>query len=119
MSFEAIVERVEPIASKGDLRLTVAPLGSPLPPRVRLSMKAEGAPAGIVSRARRRLRSRLAQPPCMALLGTHDFARDAGFAELGAVRRSLGKIEIVQGAVPRGVDSVRDRLGRRIRTQLP
>ncbi len=43
-SFEATVERVEPIASKGDLRLTLAPADIALPSRVRVSIKADGSP---------------------------------------------------------------------------
>jgi competence protein ComEC len=118
-AFEATVERVEPIASKGDLRLTLTPADTALPPRVRVSVKAEGAPAGIAPGAQIRLRARLAPPPPMALPGTHDFARDAWFAGLGAVGRSLGDVQVVKAVAPSGLDSVRDRLGRHIRDQLP
>ena len=119
VKFEASVERVEPLASRGDLRLTLAPTDRSLPPRVRVSIKAETAPDGIAVGARLRVRARLAPPPPMALPGTHDFARDAWFAGIGAVGRSLGQPEVLQGASPAGLDSVRDRLGGHIRAQLP
>ena len=117
-TFDAKVERVEPIASKGDLRLTLAPLDSALPDRVRVSTKAETAPSGIAAGAMIRVRARLAPPPPMALPGSHDFARDAWFRGLGAVGRSLGAVEVLRPAEPRGLDSLRDRLGQHIRGQL-
>jgi competence protein ComEC len=55
----------------------------------------------------------------MALPGTHDFARDAWFAGIGAVGRSLGKIEVLKGAEPSGLDAMRNRLGQHIRERLP
>jgi len=119
VTFEAAVERVESIAAKGDLRLTLRPDDPSLPPKVRVSIDAETAPDGIAADARLRLRARLAPPPLMALPGTHDFARDAWFAGLGAVGRSLGKAEVLQPAAPSGLDSLRDRLDRHIRTRLP
>jgi competence protein ComEC len=117
-TLDAMVEWVEPIASKGDLRLTLAPLDSVLPGRLRVSTKAETAPSGIAAGAKVRVRARLAPPPPMALPGSHDFAREAWFRGLGAVGRSLGEIEVLQPAEPRGLDSLRDRLGRHIRGQL-
>ncbi len=117
-TFDAKVERVEPIASKGDLRLTLVPLDSPLPDRIRVSTKAETAPSGIAAGAMIRVRARLAPPPPMALPGSHDFARDAWFRGLGAVGRSLGAVEVLRPAEPRGLDSLRDRLGQHIRGQL-
>jgi len=117
-TFDAEVERVESIASKGDLRLTLAPLDSALPDRVRVSAKAETAPSGIAAGAKIRVRARLAPPPPMALPGSHDFARDAWFRGLGAVGRTLGNVEVLVPAEPRGLDSLRDRLGQHIRGQL-
>jgi competence protein ComEC len=118
-TFEAQVERVEPLAAKGDLRLTLAPADPNLPERVRVSAKAESAPPGIAAGARLRVRARLAPPPPMALPGTHDFARDAWFRGIGAVGRALGEVQVLEPARPSGLDSLRDRLGRHIREQLP
>jgi competence protein ComEC len=118
-TFDAKVERVEPIASRGDLRLTLAPLDSVLPDRVRVSTKAETAPPGIAVGATVRIRARLVPPPPMALPGSHDFARDAWFRGFGAVGRSLGAVEVLWPVEPRGLDSLRNRLGEHIRGQLP
>ena len=66
-TFDARIERVETLAAKGDLRLTLAPSGSSLPPRVRVSVKEENAPTGIAAGSRVRIRARLIGPPQMAL----------------------------------------------------
>ena len=117
--FDAEVERVETLAAKGDLRLTLTPSDPKLPDLVRVSMKSDSAPEGIAAGAKVRLRARLAPPPPMALPGTHDFARDAWFRGLGAVGRTLGEVEVLQAAESSGLDSLRDRLGTHIRDQLP
>jgi competence protein ComEC len=118
-TFEGTVERAQPLAARGDLRLILAPADPSLPPLVRVSIKANAAPEGLAAGAYLRLRARLAPPPPMALPGTHDFARDAWFARIGAVGRSLGKVEVLRGSAPTGLDATRDRLGRHIRGQLP
>jgi hypothetical protein len=51
------------MAAKGDLRLTVAPTDSALPPLVRVSIKADTTPVGISSGASLKIRARLASPP--------------------------------------------------------
>ena len=51
---------VEPLAARGDLRLTLAPADPPLPPRVRRSTPADDAPPGIAEGARIELDDRLA-----------------------------------------------------------
>ena len=117
-AFDADVKRIETIASKGDFRLTLAPLDPALPDLVRVSTKANSAPSGIAAGAKIRVRARLAPPPPMALPGSHDFARDAWFRGLGAVGRSLGEVEVLRAAEPRGLDSLRERLGEHIRDQL-
>ena len=118
-TFIAHVERVEPLPAKGDLRLTLKPSVDDLPPRVRVTLKADGAPEGIAAGATIRVRARLAPPPPMALPGTHDFARDAWFKGFGAVGRSLGQVEVLHPAEPSGLDSLRNRLGSHIRGSLP
>ena len=116
---EARVERVETRAAKGDLRLTLAPSVTDLPPRVRVSFPEEGAPAGLGVGAIVKLRARLQPPPPMALPGSHDFARDAWFQGIGGVGRAIGSVEVVEPATGGGLDTLRDRLGRHIRAQLP
>ncbi len=117
--FEAEVERVETLAARGDLRLTVAPADPELPPRVRVSLKQDQAPDGIAAGARLALRARLAPPPPMVLPGSHDFARDLWFKRIGAVGRTLGPVTVLAPAQPSGLDGVRVRLDRHIRTALP
>ena len=119
MIFEAMVEKVEPRVAKGDLRLTLAPAGDDLPPRVRVSMPEEGKPDGLGQGATIRLRARLQPPPPMALPGSHDFARDAWFQGIGGVGRAIGPVAVLKPSPGGGLDSLRDRLGRHIRAQLP
>jgi competence protein ComEC len=118
-SFEAKVERVEPRVAKGDVRLTLAPSDPALPPRVRVSARAKDAPPHLSEGAKVRLRARLTPPPPMPLPGTYDFARAAWFRGTGAVGRVFGPVELVEPAGSRGLDDVRDRLGRHIRERLP
>jgi hypothetical protein len=113
--FRAKVERVETRTAKGDLRLTLAPEGQQLPPRVRVSIKQKVAPEGITAGARLQLRARLAPPPPMALPGSYDFARDAWFRGIGAVGRALGTVTVIESAGSGGIDAVRERLDRQAR----
>ncbi|HXH52898.1 MAG TPA: ComEC/Rec2 family competence protein [Sphingomicrobium sp.] len=118
-TFEARVERVEPIAAKGDLRLTLAPVDKRLPPRVRVSMPREGSPDGLAVDSKVELKARLVPPPPMALPGSYDFARDAWFRRIGGVGRALGPVTVLDPRPATGIDAFRDRLGRHIREQLP
>ena len=118
-SFEAVVERVETRAAKGDLRLTLATTTGGLPPSIRVSFPAEGPLRGMGEGAVVRLRARLQPPPPMALPGSHDFARDAWFQGIGGVGRAIGPVEVVKPATGGGVDAMREQLGRHIRDRLP
>lgn len=118
-TFDALVERVEPLVAKGDVRLTLAPSDPKLPPRVRVSAPADNAPAMISAGARVRIRARLTGPPPMALPGTYDFARDAWFRQIGAVGRALGPVELLASGGTSGLDRLRNRLGVHIRERLP
>ena len=118
-AFEAEVERVEQLAARGDLRLTLGPdADAALPPRVRVSIKAEGAPSGLAAGARVSVRARLAPPPPMALPGTYDFARDAWFKQIGAVGRAF-EVKVLRPVEASGLDATRYRLGRHVRERLP
>ena len=87
----ARVERVETLAAKGDLRLTLAPIDAGLPPRVRVSVKAGGAPTGHCGRC---AGSRCA--PGLTASAADGVARNARFRPrrlvpgIGAVGRALG-----------------------------
>ncbi len=118
-TFDARVERVEPLVAKGDVRLTVAPSGAALPPRVRVSAPAEDVPPRLAEGARVRIRARLTGPPSMALPGTYDFARDAWFRQIGAVGRAFDPVEVLEPGGDSGLDQLRNRLGRHIRESLP
>ncbi len=118
-TFAGRVETVEALVAKGTVRLTLAPADPTLPPRVRVSVDSDAAPANISAGAQVRLRARLAPPPPMALPGTYDFARDAWFKRIGAVGKALGPVEVIRPAAAAGLDSVRQRLGRHIRERLP
>lgn len=113
------IERVETLAAKGDVRLTIANAAEGLPPRIRVSTPQEGAPEGLAAGSSVRLKARLAPPPPMALPGTHDFARDAWFRGIGAVGRTIGPVEVTRAQAPTGLDATRARLDTHIRTQLP
>ena len=92
ITFEATVRQSESRAAKGDLRLTLEPSTAGLPPLVRVSLPEDDAPDGLGDGATIRLRARLQAPPPMALPGSHDFARDAWFAQRGGVGRAIGAV---------------------------
>jgi competence protein ComEC len=118
-SFEARVEKVEPLVAKGDVRLTVEPLDPALPPRVRVTLAQEDSPKGLSKGARISVRARLAPPPPMVLPGTYDFARDAWFRGIGGVGRALGPAQLLSPGASQGLDDTRERLGNHIRERLP
>ena len=118
-TFDARVEKVEPLVAKGDVRLTVAPSGPKLPPRVRVSLPAEDAPKLLSPGAEIRVRARLVGPPAMALPGSYDFARDAWFRGIGGVGRALGPLQLIEPGRAGGLDGLRARLGQHIRERLP
>jgi competence protein ComEC len=117
--FDGRVEMVETLVARGTVRLTLAPADSQLPPRVRVSIDTEAAPAQLAAGAVVHLRARLAPPPPMALPGTYDFARDAWFKRIGAVGKALGPVEIVQPSHGGGLEAVRQRLASHVHARLP
>jgi competence protein ComEC len=91
------------------------------PARVRLSIRrAPPFEAGTYVS----LKARLLPPPHASLPGGYDFARDAWFAQLGAVGNVLGRIEVMKATVSPGlaasaimaIDRGRNALARRIDT---
>ena len=118
VEFSARVKRVETLTARGDLRLTLAPLDRQLPPQVRVSMPLARAQPGLDKGAMVALRARLTEPPPMALPGSHDFGRDAWFRGDGGVGRALGPITVKVAAEGAGLDSLRARLDRHIRSQI-
>ena len=119
VTFAATVETVQPLPAKGDIRLLLAPArNSRLPPRVRVSVKASDSPPSLRGGAVILLQARLQPPPPMALPGTHDFARDAWFARIGAVGRATGKVTEVRAGAGGGLERLRLSLDARIRSRL-
>ncbi|QIL02222.1 ComEC family competence protein [Sphingomonas sinipercae] len=118
-SFQATVERVEPLVAKGAVRLTLAPRDPAIPPRVRVSLKARDEPPGLSPGALVQLRARIAPPPQMAMPGGYDFARDAWFKQIGGVGAALGPVTVLAPGKSGGLDRLRDRLGEHIRGRLP
>jgi competence protein ComEC len=118
-TLQARVEKIEPLVAKGDVRLTVAPSDSSLPPRVRLSLPQEDEPKGLSVGAVIEAKARLTAPPPMALPGNYDFARTAWFAGIGGVGRAMGPVTLRSAASgSHGLDELRERLGEHIRSRL-
>ncbi|MFC7537014.1 ComEC/Rec2 family competence protein [Sphingomonas sp. GCM10030256] len=117
--FTASVERVEFLAARESIRLTLAPTDPALPARVRVSMPDDDPPHGLGEGATVRLRARLTSPMPMALPGSHDYARDAWFRGIGGLGRALGSVEVLQPAPTGGLGQFRERLDRHIRESLP
>jgi len=113
------IERVQTLAAKGDLRLTIATTTLGLPPRIRVSTPQDKAPKGLAAGSVVAMKARLTPPPPMALPGTHDFARDAWFRGIGGVGRTVGEVTVIDAKAATGLDSMRGRLDRHIRDQLP
>jgi len=116
---EGRVDAVDHLAARAKVRLTLTPTTAGLPPRLRLSIDEDKAPAGIAPGAQISARARLAPPPPMALPGTYDFARDAWFQGLGGVGKALGPITVVRPGEARGLDRVREALREHIEQHLP
>lgn len=119
ISYTGKVERVQSLAARGDIRLTLAVDDPALPPRVRLTLPADEAPEGLARGAVIEARARLAPPPPMAFPGTHDYARDFWFWGIGATGRALGEVTVLGPAPASGMDAVRARLDEHVRGRLP
>lgn len=95
------VADVELLAARGLVRLTVLPdAGLGLPPRIRINLAQEDAPAGLTRGARLSLRARLMPPPAAPVPGAYDFARVAWFAGIGATGRGLTPVEVTDPGPP-------------------
>lgn len=96
-SLSAIVERVEPLPAKGQVRILALPQRrSDLPPRVRLTLRGEQA-ADLADGETIGVRARLMPPPTASLPGGYDFAQRAWFDGIGAVGTILGEVSRVPG----------------------
>ncbi len=118
IEFGGRVLAADHLAAKKTARLLLAPTGTQLPSKVRVTVDEDKLPKGIAPGAEIRLRARLAPPPPMALPGTYDFARDAWFKQIGAVGKAMGPVAVVRAAEPRGLDRLREGLRRHISSRL-
>ena len=117
VAFTATVERVEPLAARDLVRLTVlADAGSGLPRRVRVNLKTGDVPAGAGEAARITLRARLMPPPAAAVPGAHDFARVAWFSGIGATGRGFAPVTVIAPGAGQG--GLRTRLTAHITSRL-
>lgn len=115
--FSAVVERVEPLPAKGQLRILALPQRrSDLPPRVRLTLRSEQA-AGLVDGETIGVRARLMPPPTASLPGGYDFAQRAWFDRIGAVGTVLGDVSRAPGSAPAAAP-LRARLSAHIHDQV-
>ena len=115
--FYAVVERVEPLPAKGQLRILARPQGrADLPPRVRLTLRIEQA-ADLVDGETIGVRARLMPPPTASLPGGYDFAQRAWFDGIGAVGTVLGPVSRARGSGT-ATPPLRARLSAHIRGQI-
>jgi competence protein ComEC len=117
VAFTARVERVEPLAARDLIRLTLLPdPGAGLPRRVRVNLATADVPEGVSEQARIGLRARLMPPPAASVPGAHDFSRVAWFAGIGATGRGFAPVTVTtRGAAQ---DGLRARLTDHITTRL-
>ncbi|MEA3038105.1 MAG: competence protein ComEC, partial [Sphingomonadales bacterium] len=120
-TFEARVESVQKLAVEAAVRIVVAPEAAPdLPPRLRVNIPAEKAPA-LRPGDRVRLRAWLMPPAPAALPGAYDFSRAAWFQQIGGTGRAL-EIAVVPGTRQGGwsdwIAGIRQRLGEHIASRL-
>jgi competence protein ComEC len=119
VEFEGRIEKVEPLAARGAIRLTVATNPGILPPRVRVSVDSAKAPTGLAVDSEIKVKARMMPPPAMAFPGSHDFGRDFWFKGIGAVGRAVDPPTVTRAALPQGIGALRARLDSHVRGQLP
>ena len=112
----ARVVRVESLAARDLVRLTLLPGVADLPPRVRVNLATADVPAGIGPGATIRLRARLMPPPEAAVPGAYDYARVAWFTGIGATGRGFAPVVMLTPS--RGQSGLRTRLGAHITQRI-
>jgi len=97
------IMEVDPLPARGKIRLVVALDPAPgLPPRTRINMDQQGAPAGLLPGARITAKVRLEAPPPPPLPGAYDFAEVAWFQGVGATGKAMGPVSVIAPAPPGG-----------------
>ncbi|WP_443024845.1 ComEC/Rec2 family competence protein [Sphingomonas sp. Leaf37] len=97
------VERLEPLAARDLVRLTIrTDAGIGLPPRIRVNLAQADVPATLAQGARVVLRARLMPPPAASVPGAYDFARVAWFSGIGATGRGFAPVTVIASGKPAG-----------------
>lgn len=119
-TFNAEIERVEPVLARDMVRLTLRTGDHPeLPPSVRVNVPLEHARSALQEGALIQLRARLMPPAMPALPGAYDFAERAWFQGLGATGQALGEIRILRPADPLfAMSGYRQRLSGHVQAQM-
>lgn len=116
--FAGRVERVERLPARDMVRVTLAPIEhGDLPPRLRVNLATEDAPAALANGAVIKLRARLMPPPAAAVPGAYDFERVAWFSGLGATGKGFAPVEILTPGAASGAD-LRARLSSHIQSRI-
>lgn len=118
VAIDGRIERVERMPAREMVRVTLALAQPDLPPRVRVNIDADAAPADLAPGPRLRLSARLMPPSPPAVPGAYDFARVAWFAGIGATGRAFGRVERFGGEA-RAAPGLRERLTRHIHASVP
>ncbi len=139
VTFEARVERVEPLPARQLVRLRLTPLrvvGVPerrgnyrkketgpdrlptLPAHLRVNIADADVPTGLVPGATISLGARLMPPAEPAVPGAYDFARVAWFDQLGGTGRGFAPVRILSPGPAQG-DGLRRRLSQHIQASAP
>jgi len=119
-TFNAGIERVEPVLARDMVRLTLSTGDNPqLPPRVRVNVPLEQAVPELQDGALIQLRARLMPPAMPALPGAYDFSERAWFQGLGATGQALGDIRILRPADPLfALSRYRQQLSAHVQSQM-
>ncbi|HWK36920.1 ComEC/Rec2 family competence protein [Sphingomonas sp.] len=118
-AFTARVERIEPLAARGLVRLRLAPVDAVgLPGHVRVNLAEGDVPAGLTRGAVIGLRARLMPPQGAAVPGAYDYARVAWFDRIGATGRGFAPVTVIAPGAAPGSD-LRARLSAHIQRRVP
>lgn len=128
-TFLARVERVEPLAARGLVRLRLAPIAAipraetatrpplPLPRHLRVNLADADVPDGLAPGATISLSARLLPPPEPAVPGAYDYARSAWFDGIGATGRGFAPVRVVTPARGETLPGLREALSSHIQSR--
>ena len=92
-----MIIRVEALAARDQLRLTINQSNKVLPPRLRVTLAQADAPKGLTVGQSLAFKARLMPPAEPAVPGGYDYARIAWFQGVGATGKILGRPKILSG----------------------